>query len=76
MEGRVRGSVSLPSSPLSLMINSNIFKKGVRATGDGEEMIMMTMIIDMAIMTMMTIIITIVFVMKTTMKMITMIMIM
>ena len=35
--GRVRGSVSLPSSPLSLMINSNIFKKGVRATGDGEE---------------------------------------
>ena len=39
-------------------------------------MIMMTMIIDMAIMTMMTIIITIVFVMKTTMKMITMIMIM
>ena len=37
MEGRVRGSVSLPSSPLSLMINSNIFKKGVRATGDGEE---------------------------------------
>ena len=77
VEGRVIGkSVSLPSSPLSLMINSNIFKKGVRATGGGEEMIMMTMIIDMAIMTMMTIIITIVFVMKTMMKMITMIMIM
>ena len=38
VEGRVIGkSVSLPSSPLSLMINSNIFKKGVRATGDGEE---------------------------------------
>ena len=29
VEGRVIGkSVSLPSSPLSLMINSNIFKKG------------------------------------------------
>ena len=36
--GRVIGkSASLPSSPLSLVINSNIFKKGARATGDEEE---------------------------------------
>lgn len=37
-EGRVIGkSASLPSSPLSLMINSNILKKVTRATGDEEE---------------------------------------
>ena len=37
-EGRVLGkSASLPSSPLSLMINSNILKKGALATGDKEE---------------------------------------
>lgn len=30
-------SASLPSSPLSLMINSNILKKGALATGDKEE---------------------------------------
>ena len=37
-EGRVIGkSTSLPSSPLSLMINSNILKKVARVTGDKEE---------------------------------------